>query len=204
MPSVLIVDDNLLARQGLKHLLSQVRRGLVFGEARTSEEAMAFLARRRWDAVVIDVAIPGQGGFRILQKIAGSYPKSRVVMLSSHANPEHASQARELHAAGYAGKNSPRTDVLKVLRSVLAGKQHFVEAPYEGTGAWPIPLHPPLSARERDVLLAFVAGKRVGEIASDLSLNIKTVSTYKRRILDKLGLSSVADLVRYAIEHKLF
>ncbi len=204
MPTVLIVDDNLLARQGLRHLLSQVRRGLVFGEAQTSEEATALLARRKWDVVVIDVAIPGQGGFRILQKIGRSHPKSRAVMLSAHANPEHALQARQLGASGYAGKDSPRPDVLKVLRNVLAGREHFVEAPYEGTGAWPIPLHPPLSARERDVLLAFVAGKRVGEIASDLSLSIKTVSTYKRRILDKLRLNSVADLVRYAIEHKLF
>jgi DNA-binding NarL/FixJ family response regulator len=203
MPSVLIVDDNLLARQGLKHLLGQVRRGLVFGEAQTSDEAIAFLARRRWSVAVIDVLIPGQGGFPVLRKIRRSYPRCRVVILSAHANREDALQARQLGASGYAGKNSSRPEVLKILRSVLAGKDHFVEAAYEGTGEWPIPLHPPLSPRERDVLLAFVAGKRVGEIAAELDLSIKTISTYKRRILDKLRLKSVADLVRYAIEHKL-
>lgn len=204
MRSVLIVDDNLLARQGLKHLLSQEHSGLVFGEASTAEEAVAFLAKRTWEIVVIEVSIPGHDGFQILQEIRRSYPAVRVVMLSPQANPEHALQARQLQASGYVGKNSRRADVLKVFRRVLAGKDHFADLPHDASAAWPLPEHPPLSTRERDVLLAFVAGKRVGEIASELNVSSKTISTYKRRILNKLQINSVADMVRHAIEHKLF
>jgi len=203
MPSVLIVDDNLLARQGLKHLLSQEQKGLAFGEARTAEEAVAALAKRRWDIVVIEASLPGYDGFQILQEVRRSHPAVRVVMLSSHTNPEQALQARQSRASGYVGKNSPRADVLRVFRSVLAGKNRFVGLPDHQSALWPLPEHLPLSTRERDVLLAFVAGKRVSEIAAELNLSVKTISTYKRRILDKLQLSSIADLVRYAIEHKL-
>jgi two-component system invasion response regulator UvrY len=206
MPSVLIVDDNLLARHGLRHLLGQEHRGLVFGEAKTGEEAAAHLARRPWDVVVIEVSIPGHDGFQMLQEVRRSYPSTRVVILSPQGNPEHAFRARQLQASGYVGKNSLRAELLKAFRSVLEGKEHFVDTSYNGSGAWAMagPLRPPLSGRERDVLLACVAGKRVGEIAADLNLSIKTVSTYKRRILNKLQLKSVADLVRHAIDHKLY
>jgi two-component system, NarL family, invasion response regulator UvrY len=205
MPSVLIVDDSLLARHGLRHLLSQEHRGLVFGEAKSFEEATAYLAKRPWDVVVIEVSMPGHDGFQMLQEIRRSYPATRVLILSPQTNPEHAFRARQLKATGYVGKNSLRGDMLRAFRSVFEGKEHFLDTNHDGSGAWamPVPLRPPLSGRERDVLVACVAGKRVGEIAADLNLSIKTVSTYKRRILNKLQLKSVADLVRHAIDHKL-
>lgn len=203
MPSVLIIDDDLLVRQGLKHLLSQEYRGLVFGEARSIEQAAARLASRTWDVVVIEVSSRGLDGFQMLQEIRLSHPATRVLMLGPHSDPGYAQQARQLQASGYAGKDSTRTDLLKVFQGVLEGKEHFVDSPHGGRGAWPIAVHLGLSAREHDILLACVAGKRVGEIAAELNLSIKTVSTYKRRVLDKLQLDSVADLVRYAIDYKL-
>jgi DNA-binding NarL/FixJ family response regulator len=203
MPSVLIVDDNLLARQGLKHLLIQEHPGLVFGEAGSSEDVAAILAGGTWDVVVIEISMIGQDGFQMLPEIRRHHPAARIVLLSQHANPEHASQARQVKASGYAGKNSPRAELLQAFRSVLAGKEYFVELFAEASSSLPISLHPPLSNRERDVLLGCVAGKRVGEIAAELNLSTKTVSTYKRRILDKLQLNSVADMVRHAIDHKL-
>jgi DNA-binding NarL/FixJ family response regulator len=207
MPSVLIIDDNLLVRQGLKHLLSEEYRGLVFGEAKTSEEAAARLASRTWDVVVIEVSIPGLNGFQMVQEIRRSYPATRVLMLSPHTNPQYALRARQLRASGYAGQNATRAELLRAFHAVLAGKEHFVHPHRGGPGTNPMPMSTPmhtgLSARERDILLACVAGKRVGEIATELNLSIKTVSTYKRRVLNKLQLNSVSDLVRYAINHKL-
>jgi DNA-binding NarL/FixJ family response regulator len=203
MPSVLIVDDNLLARQGLKHLLGQEHRGLAFGEAGTIEEAATYLAGGTWDVVVIEISILSKDGSQTLQEIRRCNPAAGVVLLSQHANPEHASQARQLRASGYAGKNSPRAELLQAFRRVLAGKEYFVELLDEASSSLPLSLYPALSKRERDVLLGCVAGKRVGEIAAELKLSTKTVSTYKRRILNKLQLNSVADMVRHAIDHKL-
>jgi DNA-binding NarL/FixJ family response regulator len=202
MPSVLIVDDNLLARQGLKHLLNQEHRGLIFGEAGSSEEVARFLAGGTWDVLVIDLSILNQDLLQTLQEIRRRNRAARVLLLSQQSNLEHAAQARQLKALGYAGKNSPRAELLHAFRSVLAGKEYFVELFDEASGSFPISLHPPLSKRERDVLLGCVAGKRVGEIAAELNLSTKTVSN-KRRILDKLQLKSVADMVRHAIDHKL-
>jgi DNA-binding NarL/FixJ family response regulator len=201
MPSVLIVDDNSLVRLGLKRLLDQEYRGLVFGEAKNSEEAAAHLASRTWDVILIMVPIAGQDGFKMLQAIRQFYPATRVLILSPHADQQDALRARQLQASGYV-RNS-RTELLKAFESVLTGKKHFVGLPPDGPGAKPTPIPSGLSTRERDILLRCVAGKRIGEIASELNLSIKTVSTYKRRGLDKLQLKSVSDLVRYAIDHQL-
>jgi DNA-binding NarL/FixJ family response regulator len=202
MPSLLIVDDNLLVRQGLKQLLRQQHRGLVLGEAGTSEEAFSLLVGRTWDVVVIDLSLPNQDGLKMLQEIRKSHPAAKVFLLSQHANPGHASQARQMQAYGYAGKNSPRAELLQAFRSVLDGKPYFVGLVEESLGVL-APLHASLSSRELDVLRGCVQGKRVNQIAGEMELSGKTVSTYKRRILDKLELNSVAELVRYAIEHKL-
>ena len=203
MPSVLIVDDNLLVREGLKHLLSQEHRGLAFGEATNGREASARLSKRAWDIVFIEVSIPGHDGFQTLQEIRRSYPATRVVMLSRHANPEHALRARQLKAAGYSAKDSSRAELLRVFHNVLAGKEHFAGSSHfpgstqEGLKTWPAPVPAPLSGRERDVLMACVAGKRVGEIAGELNLSIKTVSTYKTRIFNKMHWTSTVDMVHY-------
>ena len=203
MPSVLIIDDNFLAREGLKHLLAQELRGLVFGEATSSEEAATRLAKRAWDVAVIEVAMPGQDGFQMLQEIRRSSPATRVLMMSTRTDPEYFLRARQLKALGYAAKNTSRNELLKAFHSVLIGREHFVTDSEDAHNFWSSPAHPPLSTRERDVLQACVAGKRVGEIAGELNLSIKTVSTYKRRILNKLHINSVAELVRHAIDHKL-
>ena len=203
MPSVLIVDDNLLAREGLKHLLSQEHRGITFGEATTGEEAAARLAMRTWDIAVIEVSIPGHDGFRLLEDIGRSHPDTRVLVLSAHANPKHSWRARQLRALGYVAKNSSRAELLKAFHSVLAGKEHFLGASHGGSGHQSASRRAQLSVRERDVLLACVNGKRVSEIAMELDLSVKTVSTYKRRILNKLQVNSLAALVRHAIDHKL-
>lgn len=203
MPSVLIVDDQLLVRSGLKLLLSQEYRGLVFGEAKNSDDAAIMLAKRHWDLVVLAIAVPGKDGFYVLQEIRRRHPSTRTLMLSMHTDPQYAIRARQLGANGYVYKTAGRTEILRAVKSVLEGEDHFQDPHPLGTVTKKLPRHAGLSARERAVMLALASGKRSGEIATELNLSAKTISTYKRRILDKLELRSTADLVRYAIDHHL-
>ena len=203
MPSVLIVDDHLLVRQGLKQTLSHEYRSLVFGEAKSSDEAAVRLARQPWDLVILDIAIHGQDGFYVLQDIRRCHPSTRVLVLSMHADPQYAARAQQLGASGYVCKDADRADLLRAFQTVLAGKKYFANLPSPGTAAETLPGHAGLSTREYAVMLALVAGKRPGEIAAELHLSVKTISTYKSRLFNKLGLHSTADLVRYVIGHKL-
>jgi DNA-binding NarL/FixJ family response regulator len=203
MPSVLIVDDYLLARQGLKHMLHQEYRSLVFGEASTSAEATALLAKRYWDLVVLVIAFPAEDGFRTLQEIRRDHPSLRILVLSMHANPQYSVRARSTGANGYIHKHVRVAEFLKAVRNVLEGKDHFHDLPFTGTVTETVLLSPALSVREHAVMLALAAGKRNGEIAAELNLSAKTVSTYKCRILHKLQLHSTADVVRYVIDQHL-
>jgi two-component system invasion response regulator UvrY len=203
MPSVLIVDDYLLVRQGLKQMLSQEYRSLVLGEAKTSDEATVRLARQPWDLVILDIAISGNDGFHVLQEILRCHPSTRVLVLSMHADSEDAVRAQQLGASGYVGKNASRADLVRAFKSVLSGKKYFEDHISPGTGVKTVPRHADLSTRESAVMLAFADGKRTSEIAAELNLGVKTISSYRRRLCDKLGLHSTAELVHYVIDHKL-
>ena len=188
----------------MKQLLSQEYRGLVFGEAKNSDEAaVRLLARRHWDLVILALAIPGKDGFYVLQEIRRCHPSTRVLVLSMHTDPQYSVRARQMGASGYVCKNAGRADLLRAFKTVLAGRKYFENLACSGTGVETVPGHAALSAREYAVMLAFAAGKSPGEIAAELNLSVKTISTYKCRLLDKLGLHSTADLVRYVIDHRL-
>jgi two-component system invasion response regulator UvrY len=204
MPSfrVLIADNHLLMRSGLKQVLSEEYRDVVFGEARTAAEALDQVASQPWDLVVLDIGIPGTDGFQVLGETLLRRPATRVLMLNIHANPVHAERARQLGACGYICKDAVRSELVKAFRNVLAGKAHFDES-LPAISATPTVGHEVLSAREYKVLLAFAAGKQASRIAAELGLNVKTVSTYKSRILNKLHLKSTADLVHYVIDRRL-
>ena len=203
MPSVLIIDDYLLVRQGLKQILSQEGRGFVIGEAKTSDEATVRLAGQPWDLVILDIAISGNDGFHVLQEILRRHPSTRVLVLSMHGDSEDAVHAEQMGASGYVGKNASRADLARAFRSVLSGKKYFEDHISPGTGLKTVPRHADLSTRESAVMLAFAAGKRASEIAAELNLSVKTISSYRRRLFDKLGLHSTAELVHYVIDHNL-
>jgi two-component system invasion response regulator UvrY len=202
--SILIVDDHLLVRQGLKQVLSHEFRDLAFGEARTSEGAVAQIEAQPWRLVILDIGLPDKDGFFVLQEVRTRRPETAVLMLSMHADSLYAARSLRLGAAGYVSKSSGRSTLLKAVKTVLEGKQYFSESIRRGVGnPRSIALHANLSAQECKVLLAVAAGGRTGAIAAELNLSAKTVSTYKRRVLNKLGLASTSDLVRYVITHKL-
>ena len=202
--SILIVDDHLLLRQGLKQVLSREFRDLAFGEAQTAEEALAQINAQPWRLVILDIGLPGQDGFFVLREIRARRPEAAVLMLSMHADSLYAARSLQLGAAGYVSKSSGRSTLLNAVRNVLQGNQHFGESIRRGVdNPRSIAPHTNLSAQESKVLLALAAGRRSGQIAAELNLSAKTVNTYKRRVLNKLGLTSTAGLLHYVIDHKL-
>ena len=202
--SILIVDDHLLLRQGLKLVLSHEFRDLAFGEAKTSDEAIAQIRLQPWRLVILDIGLPDSDGFLVLQEVRASRPETAVLMLSMHADSLYAARSLRLGAAGYVSKSSGRSTLLNAVKTVLEGKQYFNKSIRRGVGdPKSVVPHSDLSAQECKVMLSIAAGRRTGEIAAELNLSAKTVSTYKRRVLNKLGLTSTSDIVRYVITHKL-
>jgi DNA-binding NarL/FixJ family response regulator len=202
---VMIVDDHLLLRQGVKQLLGTEYRDLAFGEARNAEQAVAHFHAHPWRLVILDIGLPGADGFSVLQELRTHRPETPVLMLSMHSDSVYAARSLRLGAAGYVSKSAGRSTLLKAVKSVLAGQKYFTDPIRLGAVGTPTPvaLHASLSTQESNVLLAIAAGARTGEIAAQLNLSAKTVSTYKRRVLNKLGLTSTAGLVRYVIDHQL-
>ena len=202
--SILIVDDHLLVRQGLKQLLSHEFRDIAFGEVRTAEEALAQIKARPWRLVILDIGLPDQDGFFVLREIRAHRPETVTLVLSMNPDSLYALRSLQLGAAGYVSKSSGRSDLLKAIRTVLDGKQYFSEAIRKGVeDPRSVSPHTDLSAQECKVMLAIAAGKRTSEIAAEFGVSDKTISTYKRRTLNKLGLKTTSDLVRYVIENNL-
>ena len=203
--SILIVDDHLLIRLGLKQVLGHEFRDAVFGEAETAEEVLARIKAQPWHLVILDVSLPDDDdGFSVLREICARRPQAAVLVLGMHPDSQYAARCLQLGAAGYISKSSGRSDLLKAVGDVLDGKKHFSESVRrEARSQRSAGLHADLSAQEYKVLLALAAGRRTGEVAAELNLSAKTVSTYKRPVLNKLSLESTAGLVRYVIDHKL-
>ena len=203
MLSVLIVEDHQLVRQGLKQVISQEYRDVVFGEAETAARAADMLAKRAWDLVLLDISLPDQDGFSVLEIARSRRPESRVLMISMHPEQLYGVRARELGASGYVCKSRPRSELLKAVKAVLSGRGYFTVPATADSGPASRPLHEDLSPQEYKVLLALAAGKRPIDIAAEMDVSIKTVSTYKQRVLKKMDLNSTAELVRYAIDNRL-
>ena len=202
--SILIVDDYLLIRLGLKQVFSDEYRDVVFGVAGTAEQALAQIKAKPWRLVILDVSLADDDGFFVLQEICARRPDAAVLILGTHTDSPYAARSLQLGASGYISKSAGRSDLLRAARTVLDGKQYFsVSARQEAGNPRSAALHANLSAQEYKVFLALTAGQSTGEIAAEWNLSSKTVSTYKRRILNKLNLKSTADLVRYAIHNKV-
>lgn len=194
---VLIVDEHLLIRNGLKQFLNEEQRGVIFGEAKTADEALLQIGNQPWDLVILDINLPGKDGFYLLQEALLRRPSLRMLVLTARADPIVAARALTMGAQAYISKNAGRAQLLKAFRSVCADEQH-VDKSIPRPLTVPPRLHDTkLSAREYSVMTALVAGKRIGEIAADLHLSPKTVSTYARRLLNKLHLRSTSELVSY-------
>ena len=205
---VLIIDDHPIVRTGIRSLLARAPDIEVAGEAADGEEGLRRAAETRPDVVVLDVSLPGTSGLEVLKSLKKQLPAAAVLMLSMHPEEQYAVRLLRAGASGYLSKEAPAETLIGVVRKVASGGKFVspqvaerlafnLDPDFEG------PLHEKLSRREFEVLRLLASGKTASDIARELKLSIKTVSTYRRRILDKMSMSTTAQLIRYAFENRL-
>lgn len=205
----LIVDDHAVVRRGLRTLLKEAFAEVEVGEAEDAEEALSRLDAAQWDLAVLDVSLPGKGGLELLKTIKSRYPKVSVLMLSALPEAEYAVRALKAGASGYLNKDAPDRELVAAARKALDGGKHISETLAQTLAD---ALHTPehmdqphlrLSDRELEVLRLIAQGQTPTQIAKQLALSVKTVSTYRTRILEKMHMKTNAELMRYAVKNKI-
>jgi two-component system, NarL family, invasion response regulator UvrY len=208
MIRVLVADDHPLLRSGLKQVLSQEPDLQLAGEAEDSEQVLARLTEPGWDLVILDITMPGRGGLEILRDIRRIRPELPVLILSMHPEEQFAVRAIKAGASGYVCKSNAATEVVQAIRKILTGKK-YVSANLAEMLANALdsdtdrPPHEALSDREFQVMCEIASGKTVSQIAAEATLSVKTVSTYRARVLEKMNMHNNAELTRYAIQNNL-
>lgn len=207
MIRIIIVDDHAIVRHGLKQILALAPDIAVVGEAGGGEELRVVLERNPCDLVLLDMNMPGLAGVDLIQWIHTEYPDQPILILSMHAEGQIASRALKAGASGYLTKDSEPEILIGAIRKVSAGGKFIDAALVEklvfdhAPGAFAP--HQGLTERELQVFIMLVSGRTISEIANDLFLSAKTVSTHKFRLMQKMNLQTSTDLVRYAIRHRL-
>ncbi len=208
MIRLVIADDHTIVREGLKQLLSAADDLQVIAEACDGQEVLQRVRELDFDVLLLDLSMPGRNGMELIKQVHVEKPKLRVLVLTMHEEQQYAVRAIKSGASGYLTKESASAQLLTAIRKVAAGGA-FISAEVAeqlARGAMPQadgPVHTTLSDREYQVFQLIVAGIPVGEIAAQLNLSVKTVSTHKARLMQKMNMSSQADLIRYAISHRL-
>ena len=204
MIRVLIADDHKIVRDGLKRILAAAGDIEVAAEASSGDEALALAKAQDFDVAMLDMSMPGLAGIGLVKRLKAEKPKLRILVLSMHGEHQYAARALKAGASGYLTKDSAAEQLVGALRKIAAGGVHLTDAAAASlVGAGERPAHQALSDREFEVLRMLAAGLGPTEIGEKLHLSVKTVSTHKTHILDKLSLGSTAELVRYALEHRL-
>jgi two-component system invasion response regulator UvrY len=207
MIRVLLADDHKLVRDGLKGILGAASGIEVAGEAASGDEALALVRTREFDVALLDLSMPGLAGIDLIKRLRLERPALRILVLSMHGEQQYATRALKAGAAGYLTKDTAAEQLVSALRKVAAGGMAISEATAASLLAsargGDVPLHSLLSDREFEVFRLLAAGRTPTEIAERLHLSVKTVSTHKARLQQKLNVASTAELVRYALEHDL-
>lgn len=206
MLRILIADDHPIVRKGLKQILSDEPDIEYVGEARNDSEVLNLLYAEDWDAVVLDITMPGRGGLEVLTDLKRLYPKMPVLILSIHPEDQYAVRALKEGASGYMNKETAPEELVRAIRKIIKGGKYVSSSLAEQLASMlgnDAPLHERLSVREHQVMLLIASGSTITEIADEMSLSVKTISTYRSRILEKLGMTNNVEITRYAIKHKL-
>lgn len=204
MQRVLLVDDHTVVRRGVRAIVEDNMPGIELAEAGNGDEALALLDEK-FDAVVLDLSMPGRDGFDLLAEIKHRHPKLPVLIMSLHGEEQFALRTLRAGASGYLTKSTAPEQLVTALTKVLRGGRYVSEALAEqlaagiGEPAAGSP-HERLSDREFDVMRGIASGRSVSEIAAQMHLSVKTVSTYRARLLEKMNMSTNAELTRYALE----
>jgi hypothetical protein len=205
---VLIADDHAIVRQGLKQILSETTDLFIAGEADDGSEAIRLARNKHWDVFLLDVSMPSRNGIDTLKQLRKEFPRLPVLMLSMHSEEQYAVRAIKSGAAGYLTKQSAPELLVTAIRQVASGKKFISPTLAEQLAAAisddgdKMP-HERVTDREYQVLVRIASGKTLTLIAEELNLSVKTVSEYRKRLLDKMRLDTTADLIRYGLEHGL-
>ena len=205
---ILVVDDHLVVREGLKRILEEYDDCVVAAEAGNVADALTLLRRRSFDLVLVDISLPHRSGLELVRLIKSEWPRLRVLVLSAYAEDHYGVRALKEGADGYLGKESAAESLVAAIRKVASGGKYLTPALAERlTLELGAPMdrapHEALSEREFEILKLIARGPGLKDIAEKLHISPKTVTTYRARILEKTGLTSNAALVRYVVEHAL-
>lgn len=208
MRNILIADDHAILRRGLKEILQHELSDVTCGEAQDAAEVMDHVRAGVWDLLILDVTMPGRSGLDVLREVKSLRPDLPVLMLSMHPEDQYAKRVLRAGASGYMNKESAPEELLKAVAKVLGGGSYvsprlaeslardLTRPPHRSP-------HEILSDREFEVLRKLGSGRTVGQIADDLNLSATTVSTYRARLLEKMNMTTTAELIRYAVENNL-
>lgn len=192
----------------MKQILADEFKKADFGEARNGQEVLDFIWKENWDVVVLDITMPGRSGLEVLKEIKKARPRLPVLVLSMHPEDQFAVRVLKSGASGYMTKESAPNELVGAVRKIMAGGRHISTSVAEIMASYITldnqrPPHEQLSNREFQVMRLIASGKTVSEIARMLSLSVRTISTYRARILEKTGMKTNAELTHYAFQHQL-
>ena len=205
---ILIIDDHEVVRRGMQHILEESFPHVEVGEAETAQKGIAAVRQEPWDLAIVDISLPDQSGLELLCELHSTAPQLPLMVLSLHPEEQYAVRAFRAGAKAYLTKHTAPEELARAVKQVLSGRM-YVTASIGECMAGSLSKSPtgyehhPLSEREFEVLVLLAQGKSVKHIAQSLTLSIKTVSTYRARLLDKLQLTTTAELIRYALDHHL-
>lgn len=204
----LLVDDHAIVRDGLKRVLADAFPDAAIAEAGDAKEALDLAAKAKPDVVLLDISLPGQSGLEILKQLKTIQPESKILILTMHPEDQYAVRVLKAGASGYLTKEMASEEVANAVKKILAGGRYVSSSLAEKLASnlqasAQTTLHERLSDREYQILRMIGIGKSVKEIAYDLSLSIKTISTYRARLLSKLKFKGNADVIRYAMQERL-
>ncbi|MCZ6624105.1 MAG: response regulator transcription factor [Deltaproteobacteria bacterium] len=208
MIKILIADDHPVVRRGLRQILGEESDMTVLGEATTSPEVLTKVRQQHYDLVLLDITLPGRGGLEVLKELKHDYPKLPVLILSMHPEDQFGARVLKAGAAGYMTKESAPEILVNAIRKVHGGGKYVSPSLAEKL-AFDLeidtnrPLHERLSDREYQVMCMIASGKTVSEVAKELSLSVKTISTHRARILEKMKMRTNAQLTHYAVKNQL-
>ena len=208
MIRILIGDDHAIVREGLKQILAESSDMAVAGEAANGQEVLEQVSKNDWDLVLLDIAMPGRGGLDILKQLRSERPELPVLMLSMYPEEQYAVRALKAGASGYLTKESAPEELIAAIRKVSLGRKYVSSSLAEKLAVYlemdhEKPVHELLSDREYQVMVMIASGKTVKQIADELSLSVKTISTYRSRTLRKMEMKNNSEMTYYAIKHAL-
>jgi len=208
MIKILIADDHAVVRKGLKQILAETTDIVAADEAINGQEVLEKIRKNDYDIVMLDISMPGRNGLDILKQVKNEKPEMSVLILSMHPEEQYAVRALKAGASGYLTKDSAPDELILAIRKISQGRKYITSSLAERLAFYlevdsEKPLHEALSDREYEVMRMIASGKTVKEIAEELFLSIKTISTYRSRIMEKMGMKNNTELVHYALKNRL-